>query len=497
VMHGVAMLAKGDLSSAGTRKGNAAAFQDVRIEDIQQEMISRTLDLEDAQDVISSIVKGHSDALGIDPEDFDVAKVINADVAAHLASLNASKELVYSSLSRRGLTALAKLSPTGSSLYAQQDPTIPRSPSAHHLQFDRSRSETDLVRSRSLVSDSVMRAPTKGSRKIKFTASTIMAVLRGRQMETIIADMRLSRQRRTSRAKLSDCDLSPSCQLALKDCYEAWAHLAARRSKEREQRVTSYMAKVAADRAKASSVVLPPRAAAWRTQEEYRQRRRQWMMRYSWLPLAMHATRKCFEVWRELAEAARARRVGPSTAMKILKTVSPVKAYSAGMYSPSKILSWTRSTSLHSVDTENSPHNTKLWDSVVKKVTMGDSEGSKAVVIGEHLGSEDREGKAASGRDLILNLSYMEGIYETRVAAAERLLAFYVLFHAAVRPVSRLWGLSFDMDRSESRLRVASTPAPVPFVESTDADEEPPPQHDSAVLMDPPMLERADSGFVI
>ena len=35
----------------------------------------------------------------------------------------------------------------------------------------------------------------------------------------------------------------------------------------------------------------------------------------------------------------------------------------------------------------------------------------------------------------------------------------------AVRPVSRLLGLRFDMDRSESRLRVASTPAPVPFAE--------------------------------
>jgi len=118
-------------------------------------------------------------------------------------------------------------------------------------------------------------------------------------------------------------------------------------------------------------------------------------------------------------------------------------------------------------------------------------------VIGEQSGSRARVKQGAGGKDLIAELGYMEGIYETRVAAAERLLAFYVLFHAAVRPVSRLWGLSFDMDRSESRLRVASTPAPVPFVESTDADEEPPPQHDSAVLMDPPMLERADSGFVI
>jgi len=91
-------------------------------------------------------------------------------------------------------------------------------------------------------------------------------------------------------------------------------------------------------------------------------------------------------------------------------------------------------------------------------------------VIGEQSGSRARVKQGAGGKDLIAELGYMEGIYETRVAAAERLLAFYVLFHAAVRPVSRLWGLRFDMDRSESRLRVASTPAPVPFVEGTDLD---------------------------
>merc|ERR1719399_2377753 len=66
----------------------------------------------------------------------------------------------------------------------------------------------------------------------------------------------------------------------------------------------------------------------------------------------------------------------------------------------------------------------------------------------------------------------VEHLYETRVAAAERLLAFFVIFHHAVKPLSKLWGLSFDMDRSESRLRVASTPAPVPFVESL--EQEPP-----------------------
>jgi hypothetical protein len=69
------------------------------------------------------------------------------------------------------------------------------------------------------------------------------------------------------------------------------------------------------------------------------------------------------------------------------------------------------------------------------------------------------------GQALIAELAVIEQLYETRIAAMERLMGFFVVFHRAVKPVSRMPILAFDMDRSESRLRVASTPAPVPFVE--------------------------------
>jgi hypothetical protein len=69
------------------------------------------------------------------------------------------------------------------------------------------------------------------------------------------------------------------------------------------------------------------------------------------------------------------------------------------------------------------------------------------------------------GQALIAELAVIEQLYETRIAAMERLMGFYVVFHRAVKPVSRMPILAFDMDRSESRLRVASTPAPIPFVE--------------------------------
>jgi len=55
----------------------------------------------------------------------------------------------------------------------------------------------------------------------------------------------------------------------------------------------------------------------------------------------------------------------------------------------------------------------------------------------------------------------MEHLYETRVASIERLIGFFVLFHKMVLPISRVPFLGFAIDRTESRLRVASTPAPV------------------------------------
>lgn len=70
-----------------------------------------------------------------------------------------------------------------------------------------------------------------------------------------------------------------------------------------------------------------------------------------------------------------------------------------------------------------------------------------------------------SHKQLLAEIGLLEGLYESRMAAAESLLELFVLFHEAVRPIASLPFLGYDMDRSESRLRVASTPAPIGFVE--------------------------------
>ena len=58
----------------------------------------------------------------------------------------------------------------------------------------------------------------------------------------------------------------------------------------------------------------------------------------------------------------------------------------------------------------------------------------------------------------------VEALYEGRVASLERLVAFYVLFHAMAERVSRVsrffFYLRFDTWRSQAGTRVATTPSP-------------------------------------
>jgi len=55
----------------------------------------------------------------------------------------------------------------------------------------------------------------------------------------------------------------------------------------------------------------------------------------------------------------------------------------------------------------------------------------------------------------------MEDLYESRIASLERMIAFMVMFHAMASRVASFWPLNFDLSRSQSSLRVASTAAPV------------------------------------
>ncbi|GIL76244.1 hypothetical protein Vretifemale_5725 [Volvox reticuliferus] len=75
-----------------------------------------------------------------------------------------------------------------------------------------------------------------------------------------------------------------------------------------------------------------------------------------------------------------------------------------------------------------------------------------------------REAVAAVGstlEDVLHKQTVMEQLLESRYLSLERLLAFMVMFHAMARRTADWWPLTFDIARSQSGLRVATTAAPV------------------------------------
>ena len=96
------------------------------------------------------------------------------------------------------------------------------------------------------------------------------------------------------------------------------------------------------------------------------------------------------------------------------------------------------------------------------KSVLGDSSEKPRVrgkVVGavSHGSEQDLAGALASH-------AVVEALYEGRVASLERLVAFYVLFHAMAERVSRVsrffFYLRFDTWRSQAGTRVATTPSP-------------------------------------
>ena len=65
----------------------------------------------------------------------------------------------------------------------------------------------------------------------------------------------------------------------------------------------------------------------------------------------------------------------------------------------------------------------------------------------------------------------MQTLYETRFASMQRLVAFFVLFHEMGKRVQDFWPrvslglLRYDMSRSHSMMRIASTASPVSGME--------------------------------
>lgn len=97
--------------------------------------------------------------------------------------------------------------------------------------------------------------------------------------------------------------------------------------------------------------------------------------------------------------------------------------------------------------------------------------------------------------DLLESQSALEEFIENRYLSAERYTAFLVLFHAMAERVASFRPLSFDTSRSQSRLRVATTAAPVSAADLHNTWQEG--AHLDAPTVTPQMLLRgaADAGM--
>eukprot|EP00747_Dinoflagellata_sp_TGD_P139761 gnl/TRDRNA2_/TRDRNA2_175938_c6_seq12.p1 gnl/TRDRNA2_/TRDRNA2_175938_c6~~gnl/TRDRNA2_/TRDRNA2_175938_c6_seq12.p1 ORF type:complete len:1809 (+),score=292.10 gnl/TRDRNA2_/TRDRNA2_175938_c6_seq12:717-5429(+) len=351
-----------------------------------------------------------------------------------------------------------------------------------------------------------------GSVKKKgYNASEIMAKLRGLRMQQVIAEKQADRINNQIKKKIKEAAGKSRERATMQECFVAWvsewkAVKEAEKDKVAQMQVekNALMAALASGRIqtrgmKRSSQQTGEKAAdkapklEWRIEEEFRVRR-----------YAMNEKSKqqlvnpevIFRAWwhyykfcaaKNEAEAAGRRRKdskGTGTPSEPSTPLSPMSMpLSPGrkrgerseaffrQTSGSTAGGFTRQESGNSAGAPTSPKSflpMSSWDSteviniidpVVPRLSGDQAEANQVTSVGSGFVGQ------VANKELLAELCLIESLYETRVAAAERLLSFFVILYHAVRPLSRLWGLHFDMDRSESRLRVASTPAPVPFIE--------------------------------
>eukprot|EP00747_Dinoflagellata_sp_TGD_P139790 gnl/TRDRNA2_/TRDRNA2_175938_c6_seq6.p1 gnl/TRDRNA2_/TRDRNA2_175938_c6~~gnl/TRDRNA2_/TRDRNA2_175938_c6_seq6.p1 ORF type:complete len:1830 (+),score=285.34 gnl/TRDRNA2_/TRDRNA2_175938_c6_seq6:718-5490(+) len=369
----------------------------------------------------------------------------------------------------------------------------------------------ELKRANSRDSDSLV---VKGlpnnlaSKQRGHTASELMAKLRGLKMQQIIMRKQADKIRDDIREKVRNNAGRDREKQALQECFAAWASETREAKKKRHDQVQvdrSFLAHaldqglIMSRSTKRTSMKeeeeKKPDAPTleWRIEEEFRVRR-----------YAMNEKSKqqlvnpevIFRAWwhyykfcaaKNEAEAAGRRRKdskGTGTPSEPSTPLSPMSMpLSPGrkrgerseaffrQTSGSTAGGFTRQESGNSAGAPTSPKSflpMSSWDSteviniidpVVPRLSGDQAEANQVTSVGSGFVGQ------VANKELLAELCLIESLYETRVAAAERLLSFFVILYHAVRPLSRLWGLHFDMDRSESRLRVASTPAPVPFIE--------------------------------
>lgn len=91
---------------------------------------------------------------------------------------------------------------------------------------------------------------------------------------------------------------------------------------------------------------------------------------------------------------------------------------------------------------------------------------SDETFVGEWMASDERF-KGLNAADLMEKQSQVQELYEGRFASMQRLVGFFVLFHEMARRVQDFWPMvsfgvfGYDMSRSHSIMRIATTASPI------------------------------------
>ena len=89
------------------------------------------------------------------------------------------------------------------------------------------------------------------------------------------------------------------------------------------------------------------------------------------------------------------------------------------------------------------------------------------LVVGAWMLDDDVSGEEPTYESIVRRQHLMQALYESRLASLQRLVSFMILFHRMGKQVQDFWAhvscglLAYDMSRTQSIMRVASTAAPV------------------------------------
>eukprot|EP00798_Chlamydomonas_sp_ICE-L_P027317 gene27316-4623_t len=99
-------------------------------------------------------------------------------------------------------------------------------------------------------------------------------------------------------------------------------------------------------------------------------------------------------------------------------------------------------------------------DMIHRSETLSQVALSMKGVVSQQAVEEAMQALRSNMEEALVSQAVVEQLTENRYMALQRMMAFMTMFHAMARSVANLWPLTFDISRSQSGLRIATTAAP-------------------------------------